>query len=72
MIRNYLISKDKTNEVVDWLTANISTEDVRWWRVPASGTWDNQEARYHYGHNFFIDVTEEEEPMLTAFVLKYS
>ena len=59
------------DEATQWLREHISAEDVRWWRVPVSGMWDGQ-GNFNKNFMLYVDVTEEEEPMLTAFFLKYS
>jgi hypothetical protein len=61
MVINVPRDKSKKKEMVDWLTDNISKENVRWWFTNPFSI-----------NNIVIDVTEEEEPMLTFFMLKWS
>lgn len=49
---------DKKIEIVDWLTNNISRENIRWWV-----SRQNQ---------ITLDVTEEEKSMLTFAMLKWA
>lgn len=71
MIRFYNIRKTCWNEVSDWLVENISKEGCRWWAIRGTGTWDGKLAKFEHDMNLTIEVTEEEEPLLTVFALKY-
>ena len=74
MIKNYSFPRNKKPEITDWLVDNLGEEGVRWWfqdnamiykddpfHKPATGMF-----------RVWIDLTEEEEPWLTAFVLRYA
>ena len=56
------------SEVANWLQENIGEENIRWW-------YDRRIYDQDRGgplDTIMVDVTEEEEPMLTALLLKYS
>jgi hypothetical protein len=64
MIKHYNITKDNFQRARDWLKENVSSEGVRWWVHTPSG---------FYGEaNIAVDVTEEEEVFLTAFILTFA
>jgi hypothetical protein len=64
MIKHYNITKDNLQRAKDWLVEHVSSEDVRWWIHTPNG----------YGSitNIAVDVTEEEEVFLTAFILTFA
>jgi len=71
MIKQYHINRDNWPDVSEWLIENVSKENIRWWAIKGAGKWDGIAAKYVYDMNLSIDVTDEEEPLLTTFILKY-
>ena len=73
MIKTVLIPKQDKLEVATWLKENVSAENMRWWvqdnvYIPSPDLHTPSKQ----GSAFSIDVTEEEEPLLTIFLLKWS
>jgi len=68
MIKFITVPREQKAEVVSWLQENIGPESVRWWLQ------DNIIFRGEPGPStlFSIDVTEEEGPMLTVFMLRWA
>jgi hypothetical protein len=66
MIKNIVISREHTAQVTSWLKENIGTENVRWW------VQDNVWINHTVGFSVSIDLLEEEEPLLTTFLLKWA
>ncbi len=60
MVINVPRDESKKKEMIDWLTDNISKENVRWWFE------DEVKGRV------MIDLTEEEQPLLTLFLLRWT
>ncbi len=58
MVINVPRDKSKKKEMVDWLTDNISKENVRWW--------------FPNSNHVILDITEEEQPLLTLFLLRWT
>jgi hypothetical protein len=71
MIKQYHIDRDRWPEVSDWLVEHVSKENIRWWATKGVGQWDGIAAKYVHDMNLSIDVANEEEHILTTFILKY-
>lgn len=73
MIRNYSFPKDKRSEIADWLNDNIGVMGTRWWFQDNAVVYENGPTQVASPmFRVWIDLTEEEEPWLTAFVLRYA
>jgi len=68
MIKHVTVPREQKIQVMAWLIENVNKEGVRWWLQ------DNVIFQGEHGPStlFSIDVTEEEEPMLTTFLLKWT
>lgn len=64
MMKTYVFPKRDQKKVESWLTENISKEGVRWWSF---GETITESGRTVY--QVHIELTEEEEPRLTWFLL---
>jgi hypothetical protein len=64
MIKHYNITKDNFQRATDWLKENVSRENVRWWIHTPTG--------FGGVTNIAVDVPEEEEAYLTAFILTFA
>lgn len=68
----YTVKKEHVNEATSWLKENVSAENVRWWFAGQQlRTWENNGV-WVDNPQIWIDVTEEELPQLTWFVMKWS
>lgn len=74
MIHKCVVPANRVNEVKSWLTENLGQENYRWWATKC-GTpeWVGVGTKigYHWDMEFYIEPTEEEEPMLTLFLLRW-
>lgn len=66
VIKTVILSSEYQKDVVIWLTENVGTENVRWWIQGSIGLNLAQKP----GLLVSLDVTEE-EPLITAFLLKW-
>ena len=57
----------KRNEIKDWLTLNVSPEGYRWW---FDLSVHNEEGLRDLLVN--LDLTEEEQAMISVFLLRWS
>jgi hypothetical protein len=57
------VPRDKSNKkkMIQWLTDNISKENLRWWFTDP-----------HWRKYIILDITEEEQPLLTLFLLRWT
>lgn len=62
MIKVYLLTKSKFKEVKPWLEKNISQEGVRWW---VDSDFISPDTGGKVINKLSVELTEEEEPMLT-------
>jgi hypothetical protein len=58
MVINVPRDERKKLEMIQWLTDNISKENVRWW--------------FPNSNHVILDITEEEQPLLTLFLLRWT
>lgn len=66
MYKQFDIPKEHEGEVKEWLTENLSKENIRWW-IYSDGRYSSKPIR------FYIDVDDDTElPVLTTFMLKWS
>jgi hypothetical protein len=72
MIHTYKIKHNDWREVREWLVENIGNDGYRWWTTDANGSWNGVTANWERDKALSIEVTEDEEPMLTTFILKYA
>ena len=70
-MKTIMIPGGKKEEVIKWCLDNFGTEDVRWWQTPTPRVWDHNAGRWGEDATITVDVTEEEETMLTLFMLKW-
>jgi hypothetical protein len=61
MVINVPRDESKKKEMIRWLTDNISKENVRWWFTDP-----------HWRKYIILDITEEEQPLLTLFLLRWT
>ena len=61
MVINVPRDESKKLEMIQWLTDNISKENLRWWFTDP-----------HWRKHIVLDVSEEEESLLTLFLLRWS
>jgi len=66
------IPKGKKTEIADWLTGNISKENVRWWFNGRIYGDKDSDGYISSQETIIVDATKEEEPMLTFVMLKWS
>ena len=66
------IPKGKKAEIADWLTDNISKENVRWWFNGRIYSDTDNDGYISSQETIIVDATEEEEPMLTFVMLKWA
>ena len=59
-------------EVKSWLTENFGPENVRWWCSNNGYHWNGQTARHECDFRVTVEATEEEEPWLMVFTLRWS
>lgn len=59
-------------EIAKWLQENIGEENGRWWFNGRTYSESEHDAYSTSWETVMVDVTEEEEPMLTLLLLKYS
>ena len=74
MICRQVIPSKDVETVKSWLTENLGEENVRWWAEKSrSSEWvsTGKNIGYRWDYAFYIDPTEEEEPLLTMFLLKW-
>jgi hypothetical protein len=61
MVINVPRDESKKLEMIQWLTDNISKENLRWWFTDP-----------HWRKYIILDITEEEQPLLTLFLLRWT
>lgn len=73
MIKVFRVSKTVSSDAVGWLKENLGTEGVRWWMEGRERpTLYRQDGTVEGGgYMITLDVTDEEEPIVTAFVLGF-
>jgi ribulose kinase len=77
MLKVFIIdveTEDNLTELKDWLTERLGTENVRWWYTNLHrGMWDPSKAEWSNPRfRVTLDVTDEEEPTVTAFALRWA
>lgn len=63
MIKTYILSKGKFEELKPWLEKNISQENVRWWVDKDLITLTN-DGSATTKYKLSVELAEKEEPML--------
>lgn len=58
--------------MTEWLLENIGKEDGRWWFTGRIYGDKQQDGYIPSWETIMVDLTEEEEPMLSFFMLRWS
>ena len=61
MVINLPRDESKKLEMIQWLIDNIGKENVRWWFTDP-----------YWRRHIILDVSEEEESLLTLFLLRWT
>lgn len=72
-MKHYFIRKEDAADVTAWLIENVGKENVRWWfdSDPYTGQRTVAQNKWAHGSVVWLDVTEEELPMLTWFTMRW-
>jgi hypothetical protein len=68
-LKTFKIKQTNKPEIKEWCLENLGTETVRWWvqeDLMRLSSFSNHDV------TLCVDVTEEEESLLTYFILKYA
>lgn len=72
VMKVFNIPHKDAKEVISWLTENIGPENTRWWCSNDGYKWNEHTAKREYDLRVYVEATEEEEPWLTVFTLRWS
>lgn len=72
MLKVIRVSDEASKEAINWLKQNLSAEGVRWWAnsVPKI-FYPDSKTHVGGGIEVTVDVTDEEEALVTTFVLRF-
>lgn len=74
MLKVFHVNKTALVDAVDYLKENLGTEGVRWWtegRERPTIYYNDGTGPVGGGYIIALDVTDEEEPIVTAFALRF-
>lgn len=71
VMKVFNIKHQDAEEVKSWLTENFGPEDTRWWVTNSGYVWNGSSAQYNYDLRVYVEATEDEEPWLTVFTLRW-
>lgn len=73
MLKSIGVDEESVQEAMLWLKQNLSAEGVRWWVVGVPKIWYSESGTTQGGGvQVTLDVTDKEESIVTAFVLRFA
>lgn len=58
-------------ELFSWLEQQLGPENVRWWHQKVPTVWYHEDPKPADRIKITMDVTDEEEPIVSAFILRW-